>query len=484
MTTTPTLTAVTAAGGQLPRPPLRDSEEIQGNILAAFNKDHLTYLHVRFPDAGRGRAWIAGMLTCISVTREVEDFNEQFSVSRKAFDMDPGFTATWVGMSLTCPGLKLVAAEPDRIDSDLAPFASLRQGADGRAQAMGDTGDSAPDNWLFGAPSAPVHAIALIASDSPDRMREWVERLKILGQANDVTLVYEDLGQTLPGALRGHEHFGYKDGISQPGVRDFHPEDPNRPGFRLGHPGTELIAPGEFVFGHPAEPGSSGRQAPQWMHNGSLHVVRRLHQDVGKWNRAVVDSARNMTPPIEDPNLMGACLVGRFKSGEPLARPDDEARGLGKDRNDFDYANDPMGKDTPCAAHIRKTHPRSFVGRSNRLMRRGIPYGPVFSGATETADRGLIFACYGTSLEEQFELVQQHWSNSETFAGGDPTAPTGVDAVISPGGRINLAIEHQGTSNKGTLTMARFVKTTGALYGLTLSMSTLKLIAAGKPLPR
>lgn len=481
MTTTVVKPVGTTALDILPRPKLRDSTEIQGNILAAFNKDHLTYLYVRFPDAQRGRAWIAGMLNCVSVTKDVEDFNEQFSVARSAFDIDPGFTASWVGMSMTYEGLKMVAAEPAKIDEDLKNFTALREGAAKRAAANGDTGDSAPAKWKFGAPGKPVHAVALIASDTEWGLSDWVEKIKVLGHANGVALVCEDRGDTLPKPLTGHEHFGYKDGISQPGVKDFHREDPARKGFRIGHPGTALVAAGEFVFGYPAERTSSGRTGPKWLRNGSLLVVRRLRQDVAKWNKEVVASAGRMNPKI-DPKLMGACLIGRHKSGEPLARPSDDRRGLGKDNNDFDYKNDPMGKNTPCASHIRKTNPRSFSNNSHRIMRRGIPYGPVFTEQTKGTDRGLIFASYGTSIEEQFEFVQQAWANNEGFAGGAAGAPTGVDSVIGPGGKADLALEHP--SSKGSLTMSRFVRTTGALYALTPSISTLKLLAAGKPLPR
>lgn len=48
---------------QLPEPPLRRSTEIQGNILAAFNKDYMTFRYVRFPD-DKGAGDAAGCPSC------------------------------------------------------------------------------------------------------------------------------------------------------------------------------------------------------------------------------------------------------------------------------------------------------------------------------------------------------------------------------------------------------------------------------------
>lgn len=83
-------------------------------------------------------------------------------------------------------------------------------------------------------------------------------------------------------------------------------------------------------------------------------------------------------------------------------------------------------------AHIRKTNPRGDQppsGRSSvsshRILRRGIPYGPEIS-ENPTAERGLLFACYQSSLNSGFDFIQQAWANNPffRFPGG------GVDAVM------------------------------------------------------
>ena len=58
--------------------------------------------------------------------------------------------------------------------------------------------------------------------------------------------------------------------------------------------------------------------------------------------------------------------------------------------------------------------------QTHRLLRRGLPYGPV-SHSTLSApvfdgiDRGLLFVCYQTSIEGQFEFVTRNWVNERDF---------------------------------------------------------------------
>lgn len=497
MTTTPLRPVAAPLAERLPLPPLRRSTEIQGNVLAAFNKDFQTIKCVKFANRTQARAWLAGMLGHISVTAEVEEFNEAFSLARRALDHDPeNLAATWTNLSLTYQGLEMLArndAEWQSIKKDLKGYTSLAQGAAGRAAELGDTGAGAPGKWLFGGTAAKqrVHAVVIVASDDEQRMEQKLAQLEALDTNQKATQVFLETGRTLPGELRGHEHFGYKDGISQPGVRGFHRPDPVNKNEREGHPGAKLIPAGEFVFGYPTA--KSGKEnskrppVPAWLVNGSLIVVRRLRQDVAAFNQQVKDihgsaggtggtgaaGADGRRGPTMDE--AGACLVGRFKSGQPLASPVSNIAGLGPDENSFDYKDDGRGAETPCAAHIRKANPRAFANDTHRIMRRGIPYGKKFAGGTkdDKKDRGLLFVCYNTSLENQFEFLQQRWCNAEGFAGGDPDAPTGVDPVVGPGGTAEFA-----SRLTGSFDLSRVVTTTGAVYGMTLSMETMKRLAA------
>jgi len=203
-----------------------------------------------------------------------------------------------------------------------------------------------------------------------------------------------------------------------------------------------------------------------------------LEQNVPGWRTQLATLAATVTGPNGPltPDRVAELMMGRAKDGTPLAAPIDPTRGLGADANDFDYANDPAGTVTPCAAHIRKTHPRSFAP-SPRTMRRGIPFGAPFD-TDPTGKRGLVFNCFVTSIEDQFEFIQQSWANSPGFSGGG--GPTGPDPVIGNDGQVNLALA-DGTHCAVSVTRA--VVTAGAVYGLALSIPTLHALATGGQLP-
>ncbi len=464
-----------------PKLPLRHSRTIQGNVLAAFNKDHQAFRLVTLPsDVGQAREWLAGVVSDVAVTEDVEDWNVAFSTARKANGgNDPEDMHTvWVGLSLTAAGVRHLAADSTALDQDLAGFTSLVQGPATQADRLGDSGQSAPAGWLFGQPAGPVvHAIVIVAADLPVGLAGKQQSLDLLDSTHGATIVFTQDGEALPGALKGHEHFGFKDGMSQPGVIGFHDSDPNS-GDRLDHPGTKMVQPGEFVFGQPTTSGTP-RPAPAWLADGSLHVMRRLEQDVPGW-RAQLANLAPQTTPATTPERLAELWMGRKTDGRPLALPTNPTLGHGQDNNAFDFAQDASGAVTPCPAHIRKTNPRAGAPTGPRLMRRGIAFGrPIDAdGYAPGEPRGLAFHCYVTSLEAQFEFIQQSWVNNAGFPGSGPTGP---DPVIGTAGDVQLAVTGGPT---GTLPTQRFVTTKGALYALTLSIPTLRSLAAGTPLPR
>jgi hypothetical protein len=152
-------------------------------------------------------------------------------------------------------------------------------------------------------------------------------------------------------------------------------------------------------------------------------------------------------------DLLGAKLVGRYRSGAPLEGAQDAAVDPAETDptavddehiNNFDYqAADSDGSHVPRAAHIRKAYPRdqqppgeSEVER-RRILRRGIPFGESFhrggrpnsrfaSAAQFPHDRGLCFVCYQSSIADQFEFIQSRWVNTDSF----PDNGDGLDPVI------------------------------------------------------
>ncbi|RMI43235.1 Dyp-type peroxidase [Streptomyces triticirhizae] len=488
--------------------PLRQSTEIQGDILAGFKKDHVHLLLLAFGDRDQAREWLDRLRHRVATTREVADFNRQFSRARRARSgVDPErHHATWRSVSLTHAGLtELIGGAPYTDAPRGTTQEAFLQGPAPRAEWLGDTEASAPEHWLFGAEEQPaVHAVLTLAADRPEDLARALAEERDEAGDSGLTVVFEQPAGTLAGSLRGREHFGFKDGISQPGVRGFDEPDPDDPEHQLGRPGTRIVPAGEFLVGHEKDHRLPD-WLPEWMRDGSFHVVRRLAQDVPGWWAQMADlvaelKKSNAVPQQATSEWLAARLMGRWRSGAPLTKhpdadphPDPETEA----DNDILYGDDQLGRTVPLCAHLRKTNPRDgLLARvtdpepvplqgaldGRRIIRRGVPYGERFdpTGGAENgpdAPRGLVFVAYQGDLVAQFEFVQRSWVDADAFPERD--AQVGRDAVIGRGSQASFPV-HGSPDAHVPLTLRQFVRTEGALYAFTPSLTALRLLAAGE----
>jgi Dyp-type peroxidase family len=489
------------------RPDLRD---IQGNLVG-FNKDHQRFVFLQFGDQQIARGFLADIESEIATAWEVKQFNALFKEIHGRRGGEPGIIeSSWTNLALTASALDLLGTP----GTDGFPE-EFRQGMAARAPQIGDVDQSAPAGWVppF-TPGAVIHALAILAADSPEDLGAAHARLQAAcGRCGATELGAVD-GNVRPDANRGKEHFGFKDGISQPGIAHI----------THSSKGGEDIATGEFLIGYPDEDGNiSGTPValpqqgqpgynpiapppaptpmPDWAHNGSFLVFRRLRQDVRAFNDFIAQQA----PPLGlPPELLEAKLVGRWRSGAPVERtrhqhqdpppvdPSIADPGALADRriNDFDYeSHDADGHLVPRAAHIRKAYPRDeqppgdHEADRHRILRRGIPYGPEFQqgepaypgGPTvpDNQDRGLVFVCYQSSISRGFEFIQSQWVNNTDF----PQPGDGRDPIISQdsaSGEFNLPPQNP------RLAIARWVTTTGGEYFFAPSISAIRQLAAGE----
>ena len=161
---------------------LRVSDEIQGNILAGFNKDFQEFILLRFDDADQGRRWCQALCELgISTTREVATFNAEFSRQRRANDgEDPGgLTAEWINVAFTLAGLDLLAPALDLANDARMrnSFPAFCDGAAKRAEQLRDIDKSAPEGWAFGKDDEPIHAIVTVAADREADLGEKLAEL-------------------------------------------------------------------------------------------------------------------------------------------------------------------------------------------------------------------------------------------------------------------------------------------------------------------
>jgi deferrochelatase/peroxidase EfeB len=226
--------------------------DIQGNIFGGFNKDFQPNLFLQFSGAASGRAWIAEVSDEIadSSGSDVIEFNNEFKRLKKQGVAKPEdiIRAVWVNLAISFQGLSVLNVNA----TDLAKFPpAFSAGMANRKSQVGDVGASNPSHWIppFDVPKN-VHAVLLIAADDPRQLQNKVNA--ITGSAAfkaGAQILVNQAGKTRSD-LPGHEHFGFKDGISQPGVRGVDaPDDPiGNP--NQGHPGQDSLWPGELVIGY------------------------------------------------------------------------------------------------------------------------------------------------------------------------------------------------------------------------------------------
>ena len=122
-----------------------------------------------------------------------------------------------------------------------------------------------------------------------------------------------------------------------------------------------------------------------------------------------------------------ATLIGAPYVTSPGYDPGyDRDKGLGSNEFTFDAPNG-------CAlgAHIRKVNPRvgTEVSKHKRIVRNGIPYGADYDDDKQ-GRRGLLFACYQSSIENGFREIQIGWSNKTNFPRGEDKTAAGFDPII------------------------------------------------------
>ena len=513
-----------AAPPPLPEPVFEEAvrKDIQGNIFPGFNKDYQHFLFYRIGNKKAAKKWLRWIAPLISSMDEVLAFNRMYRTLRyRLGSKEVPIKATWVNIAFSSAAIAALTSKETGLEFGEESF---RQGLAARSEYLGDpTKPNAPGNkrkWVIGGPDKEADILVIAASDHPNLLTEMVELIKKEADGHKLNLLFQQAGETLPGKLRGHEHFGFKDGVSQPGVRGRVSEmtddyltpryiQPNDEQARLfAKPGQLLVYPGQFVLGMPRQdrenfhnPVDDASRIPEWAKHGSYLVCRRLRQDVKAfWEFAVTTAAELDVPPQQ----FAALLVGRHPSGAPVMRtPASDVPDLGADdlaNNHFLFDDDTpasnlipipgypgdtfaqarqdvLGSVCPHFSHIRKVNPRdgaTDLGKvsdslTRMIMRRGIPFGPPVAGIKNPSpslwkkERGLMFICYQSSIEDQFEFLTRRWSNSKVqpnFGGHDPI----IGQEDSRGSRVRFIDFPQGGSFKRVSIDKEWVIPTGGGY--------------------
>lgn len=210
----------------------------------------------------------------------------------------------WVSVALTYCGLKALGLP----DASLEGFAwEFKQGMAARAATLGDVGENRPETWEapFGTPD--VHVVLTAIAPDAERLEAAMARGRAAYEnLAGVTAIWRQDCHVLPNEK---EPFGFRDGINHPAI-----EGSGIPGTV---PGEAPLKAGDFVLGYRDEMGGFA-PAPQpeiLGRNGTYVAFRKLHQRVAAFRQYIRANAADAA----EEELIAAKLVGRWRSGAPLA---------------------------------------------------------------------------------------------------------------------------------------------------------------------
>jgi deferrochelatase/peroxidase EfeB len=475
-------------------------DDIQGFILRGYRMPMVRHFLLTVGAAGAARALLARLVSgdesdAPQITT-ARDWHVGFApgpgddpadVPRRKPDYCLNLGITWPGM---------IALElKDRVPTlSFKSFGAFVAGAAERAALVGDIGPSAPANWVGGFGTGADHVLLTLHAISPDALTTHSDRLATLFAEGDAfreiwrhdgaALMELQDGQPVP---TSKVHFGYTDGISQTTIRG----GPER------YPRDHQIAcePWLFVLLNEAE--NYFVPEPQELGlNGSFAVFKMAETDVVGFENFLQSNRDKI-----DPELLAAKMCGRWRNGVPLMlSPDTDTppEGIAPEQlNNYDYVNadgtgDLKGIRCPVGAHMRRINPRGqpVVGQghpggsnnTHRLIRRGLPYGPVFDPAQpyDGIERGLLGYFINSNIENQYEFVLSQWVNDSEFAGAVRLHPKSKDPMIGtqdPAESIFVIPQPDGAPSIKLTGLTTFVTTKAAAYCFLPSVTAIKFIA-------
>jgi deferrochelatase/peroxidase EfeB len=373
-------------------------------------------------------------------------------------------------------------------------FGAFIAGAAERAKLVGDTGGSAPENWIESFGRGGDQVLVTLHAISPEAMTTYSERLRVLfADGHAFREIWHADGMALTEIKDGKSvftsrvHFGYTDGISMTTIRggpERYPEDHQQP-----------CAPWLFVLRDEAENYFVPEPRELGL-NGSFAVFKMIETDVVGFENFLQSQKEKI-----DPELLAAKICGRWRNGVPLAlspETDSPPGGIPPDQlNNFEYVNadgsgDPKGLRCPVGAHIRRINPRGqpitgqgHPGGSNdthRLIRRGMPYGPAYDPTQpyDGIERGLLGYFINSSIENQYEFVLGQWINDSEFAGAVRLHPKSKDPLIgtqNPTESIFVIPQADGAPPVKITGFSSFIRTKAAAYCFLPSITAIKFIS-------
>lgn len=432
-------------------------DKLQANILKAHGRDEAYHLFLRFTtrDKDKVKAWIRAYAQnyVTSAAKQLEDARKRRdSIEKKDV---PVYSAGLLGcFFLSAAGYKF-------LDFSTEPFEdSFRAGMKDRQNYILDLGtrsytirnkDPLPGDWQEEYQDE-IHAMLLLAQNDNDpgpSLKEKVANIekeltgiaKVVVKEHGIRDINGDGGDPI-------EHFGYRDGISNPLFFKNEIAQEQRDRYDPSAPLNLVLVKDPLT---------------DEANYGSYLVFRKLRQDVKGFEAQVAELSRQVNQG--DMELTGAQIIGRFRDGTPITTYN-SPQGPKTDTNDFNFDTDD-GRRCPVHAHIRKVNPRDPDQGSRRIVRRGIPYGK--RGDDEV---GLLFMCYQRNIHDQFEFIQRIWIDNRNHPGDNP----GQDRLVGQDKTTAAQPHDHPEASKEGVNFGRHITLQGGEYFFAPSLSFLKNI--------
>ncbi|KAI4597060.1 hypothetical protein KJ359_004973 [Pestalotiopsis sp. 9143b] len=468
--------------------PAVDLKNIQGDIVVGFAKKFETFVFFRInkDQVASFRNQLRQLLPRITSAKDSHKFRDDIKHSHDLLDN------VAINIAFSQFGLKALGIN-DNINDQ--PF------TDGQQKSAADLGDRVDETWDSEFKEN-LDGVIIVAASRDALLKNALDEIKQkifhVGQKTaGIEVVKELAGHVRPGNEEGHEHFGFNDGLTQPFIKDVTP-----------HPktdGSPNIPAGVMLLGQEGDNDANATPIvrPGWAKDGSFLAFRYLQQLVPEFDDDLVKMSSDLGIQPTDPNttaadLLGARLVGRWKSGAPVdLTPDKDIPELAEADNNQEFmfslnSTDSQNK-CPYAAHIRKTNPRGDRPTEiHRIIRRGIQFGPEVtdeeaknktSSTDPKLERGLLFACYQSNLTNGFEFIQKSWVNAAGFPFPDSGIVPGVDPLIgaaSTASPRSMLGADPADLNKSLTFPREWVIPKGGEYFFSPSISALKNTFAAK----
>ncbi len=400
-----------------------------------------------------------------------------------ASDAGPGAVELAIGLSFQ--GLRALNL-PLPYQAALARLApAFAQGAPLRAaEFLGDTGPSAATAWEPGFGLVQAHAVITLHAGDEPALQEASTAIEELARSAKVAIVGRHHGARLP-RTRNQQgewvHFGYRDGLTHVHVQGY-----------ASDAAAPAHATGELLLGHANDASFNPWALPLspapmrgFFANASFGVLRKMHQDEPLFRQRLGAWAKQLK---QTENFVRAKLCGRWPEGGLIdatgQAPVSTAAPPGAD---FNFDADPDGLGCPFGAHIRRMNPRGqgvVHTRPRPLVRRGMPYGPVFNEAAEEpvdTQRGLLGLFFCASLEEQFEHVLGQWADRNPIGPHNPGQAKDPFAATHDDPQAAFAVPlGQGQPPALLRGFAPFVTTRGTVYLFYPAQTAWSMLCSGQ----